>query len=236
MDSAIIRAGIKAALGIPALSIFFTMLGFSALAREAGFTLEATLATTILVWGMPGQVAMVSLSMAEASLFVIFTAVSLANMRMLLMTISGMNMMGMKESNYSFFKKMLVMQMLAITSWIQLGVAEEQYSKSQLRPFFIGLATTIYIAGLLGTVLGFYMKDWLSFEVVLAVLVITPLYILLMVIKARRLIMRFAGVIGGTLCPLLFPLIGEWAIFVSGLVGGSLVLGLWHLYQGRERQ
>ena len=88
------REGMRCALGIPGVSIFGTMLGFAAIAREAGFDLSMTLATTFLVWGMPGQVAMVTLHAAGASALVIFTAVALANMRMLLMTVSGMAIMG----------------------------------------------------------------------------------------------------------------------------------------------
>ena len=33
---------------------------------------------------------------------------------------------------------------------------------------------------------------------------------------------HLAVVIGGTLCPLLYPLAGDWAILYAGFVGGTL--------------
>ena len=58
------------------------------------FDFMMTLVTSLGVWGMPGQVAFASLYSAGASLFMIFVAVSLANMRMLLMVISAADMIG----------------------------------------------------------------------------------------------------------------------------------------------
>lgn len=200
------------------------MVGFSAIAKEAGFGIAETLATTVLVWGMPGQVAMVSLHMAGASALVIFTAVTLANMRMLLMTISGVEMMGFKYHPIPFWKRLLLVQMLAITSWVQLGVVEDRYTPETLTSYFTGLGGLIFCAGIVGTITGYVMADLVPQDVLRAILVITPLYILMMVINARRIRNRLAGLAGGILCPLLFPLIGEWAILAGGLLGGTLVM------------
>ena len=228
------RDGVRDAFGIPAISIFATMVGFAAIAKEAGFGMAETLATTVLVWGMPGQVAMASLHMAGASALVIFTAVTLANMRMLLMTISGAEMMGFRYQSLPFWKRVLLVQMLAITSWVQLGVVEDRYTPPMLTSYFTGLGGLIFGAGLLDTVTGYGMADQVSQEVLRAILVITPLYILMMVINARRVRNRLAGLAGGVLCPVLFPLIGEWAILASGLIGGTLVM-FWRSADERSR-
>lgn len=220
--------GIRDAMGIPAISIFSTMVGFAAIAKEAGFGIAETLATTILVWGMPGQVAMASLHMAGASALVIFTAVTLANMRMLLMTISGIEIMGFRHHPIPFWKRLLLVQMLAITSWVQLGAVEHRYTPATLTSYFTGLGGMIFCSGVLGTVTGYVLADQVPQEVLRAILVITPLYILMMVINARRIRNRLAGLAGGILCPVLFPLIGEWAILAAGLLGGTLVM-LWRM-------
>ena len=81
------------ALRAPCYALCVTMAGFSSIARESGFDFMMTLVTSLGVWGMPGQVAFASLYSAGASLFIIFVAVSLANMRMLLMVISAADMM-----------------------------------------------------------------------------------------------------------------------------------------------
>ena len=66
------RAGILDALNVPGLALFFTMVGFSTLAKHAGFDLWLVSTTTLLVWGMPGQVAFASLYASGASLIIMF--------------------------------------------------------------------------------------------------------------------------------------------------------------------
>ena len=216
--------GIRDGSGIPALSLFFSMVGFSSIAREAGFDVIKAVTTTAFVWGMPGQVAAISLHMAGASLWVAFTAVALANMRMLLMTISGMEMLGLRDRDMGFWKKLGLMQLLAITSWIQLGHANDRYSKDMLFHYYLAMALSIYAFGLLGTGIGYYVSDFLPPNVLIAVLVMTPMYILLMVINAKQMIHRYAGICGGILCPLAFPMIGEWGILLGGIIGGTIAL------------
>ena len=81
------------ALRTPAYALGATMAGFATIAREAGFDVWMAVTTSALVWGMPGQVVFASLYSAGASLFIIFVAVTLANMRMLLMVVSAADMM-----------------------------------------------------------------------------------------------------------------------------------------------
>jgi predicted branched-subunit amino acid permease len=224
--SAARRRGIRDVFGVPGMSIFFSMVGFAAIAREAGFDVINAFVTTAVVWGMPGQVAAASMHMTGASLGVAFTAVALANMRMLLMTISGMEMIGLREAKTGFFRKLCLMQFMAITSWIQLGEAAEIFPKKLLYHYYIGMSLTIYAFGLVGTGVGYFISDIVPRNVLVAVLVMTPMYILLMVINSRRKIHRYAGVCGGILCPLAFPVIGEWGILLGGILGGTIVVAI----------
>lgn len=226
--------GAAAGLGIPGVGIFFSMVGFSAIAREAGFDLSMAMTTSFLVWGMPGQVAMASLHAAGASLFVVFTGVALANMRMLMMSVSGVEMLGLNKPTVPFWRKLLLMQMLAITAWVQIGMFEGLLERQRLQRYYIGFASTIYVLGMAGTLVGYFLSDWVNEQVLLAVLTMTPLFILLMVINARRHLNRFAGVAGGSLCPVLFPLIGEWSVLVGGVGAGTAVV-LAHLLHGGGR-
>ena len=215
--------GVAGALGVPGVSIFGSMVGFSAIAREAGFDLPMSLATAFLVWGMPGQVAMASLHAAGSSAAAVFSAVALANMRMLMMTASGMEMLGLKRSGMPFWRKLLLAQMLAITSWVQLGMYEGRLAPPRLLRYFLGFGPMLYVVGMAGAVAGYLLSDWAGEGVLRAVLMLTPLYILLMVINARRPVNRVAGIAGGVVCPLLFPLIGEWSILVGGTAAGTAV-------------
>ena len=220
------RAGILDAINVPGFALFFTMVGFSTLAKDAGFDVWQVSAITTAVWGMPGQVAFVSLYATGASLAIIFFAVALANMRMMLMVISGFNMLQLKQHNMTFWKKILLMHIMAITSWAQIIHVKEKYSPNLLLSYYIGFAITIYIFGLSGTLIGYFIDTIANNEVLRAIIFMTPLYILLLVVSSRDKINRFAAVLGGTITPIIFPIFFEWSVFIAGFVGGSIAFAI----------
>ncbi len=204
---------------VPGLGLFFSMVGFSAIAREAGFGLKEALATSALVWGMPGQVAMASLYLAGASAAVIFMAVALANMRMMLMVVSSVDLIGFRRQGTAIIKQILLMHFLAITTWIQLSVVRGKVADRAMIIYFTAFALPLFFIGMMGTLLGFYLVDIVPPMLLKAIVFTTPLYILMMVAKIRIQLFRYAGVVGGSLAPLLYPVIGEWAILTAGIVG-----------------
>jgi predicted branched-subunit amino acid permease len=196
------------ALRAPCYALGMTMAGFSTIAREAGLDFWMALVTSLGVWGMPGQVAFASLYAVGASLVIIFIAVSLANMRMLLMVVSAADMMHLGAHQLPLWKRVFWMHFLAITAWAHVGMAEQKYPSHLLLAYYQGFALTIFTFGIGGTILGYFLSDFL-----------TPL----------------AVVIGGCLSPIFFPFAGEWAILLAGVVGGSLAslysryIAEWHL-------
>ena len=120
--------GILDAANVPGIALGSTMMGFAAIARESGFDFWMTFFTSLSVWGMPGQVAFVSLYATGASMFLMFVAVALANMRMMLMVISGSDILRLSESGLPLWKRVLMMHLLAITSWAQISYKQNQYS------------------------------------------------------------------------------------------------------------
>jgi predicted branched-subunit amino acid permease len=223
------------ALRAPCYALCVTMAGFSTIARESGFDFMMALITSLGVWGMPGQVAFASLYSAGATLVVIFVAVSLANMRMLLMVISAADMMHLKSHHLPVWKRVFWMQFLAITAWAHLGLAQQKYPSHLLLPYYQGFSLTIFTFGILGTVMGFFLTDLLPPELLRVVIFVTPIYILLLIMNARQKANRLAVVFGGALSPLFFPFVGEWAILLAGLIGGTLAslygrfIAKWHL-------
>ena len=218
--------GVFDALNVPGLALFFTMVGFSTLAKDAGFDVWLVTATTLTVWGMPGQVALASLYATGASVSIIFLAVALANMRMMLMVISGYNMLQLNKHKIPFWKKLLLMHIMAITSWAQISHIKDKYPSNMLLLYYTGFAITIYMFGLIGTLTGYFIDNFVNEEVLRAIIFITPLYILLLVVSSRDNINRFAVVLGGTITPAIYPFFLEWSILIGGLVGGSIAIGL----------
>ncbi len=217
-----IRRGIIEAINVPGFALCSTLVGFGAISREAGFDIWMTTTTTLLVFGMPGQVAMATLYAGGSSLILIFIAVSLANMRMMLLVISGSDLLKLSLHNLPFWKRLLLMQGIAITTWAQIGLKQTTISSRNLVHYFKGFALGIYAFAITGTIIGFYLNDYIPEHALRIVIFVTPLYLLMVIINAKQTTNRLAVVIGGTLCPLLYPLTGDWAILYAGFIGGTL--------------
>ena len=218
----LVRRGIIEAINVPGFALCSTLIGFGAIAREAGFDIWMTTTTTLLVFGMPGQVAMASLYASGASLLLIFIAVCLANLRMMLMVISGSDLLNLPQHKLPLWKRVLLMQGMAITGWAQLGFKQETIAPNDLLHYYKGFAATIYVFAISGTIIGFHLDNLIPEHVLRIVIFVTPLYLLLLIINAKQTTNKLAVVIGGTLCPLLYPLAGDWAILYAGFVGGTL--------------
>jgi len=225
------------AVRAPAYALGATMAGFATIAREAGFDVWMVISTSALVWGMPGQVAFASLYSVGASLFIIFVAVTLANMRMLLMVVSAADMMHLHLHKLPLWRRVVLMQFLAITSWAHLAIAETKYPRHLLMPYFQGFSLTLFSFGIMGTIGGYFLPDLVPPDVLRIIIFITPIYIFLLIIMARQKANRLAVACGGALCPLLYPVAGEWSILIAGVIGGSLAMlyarhiAKWHLVQ-----
>ena len=223
-DRQIAMRGALDALALPALALGSTMMGFGAIAREAGFDFWMTTLTTLSVWGMPGQVAFVSLYATGSSMFLMVVAVALANMRMMLMVISGADMLQLKQHNLPFYKRVIIMHFMAITSWAQLTFKQSAYEPHQLLTYYKGFTSVVFVCGMTGTMTGFFLDDLLPPHILRLIIYITPLYILLLLVNARQTINRLAGFFGAALSPFIYIFAGDWAILIAGLAGGTAAL------------
>ena len=232
--SQLLRRGIADGINIPGFALGSTMTGFAVIAKEAGFDFWMVVATTASVWGLPGQVAFASLYATGASLMLIFVAVTLANMRMMLMVISAADILQLSTRNLPLWRRVVMMHFLAITSWAQIGQMQQKYNAEQLLPYYIGFALTIFSFGMTGTIAGFFFDDLIPPALLRIIIFVTPIYILLLVINARHTLNKIAVVIGGSLCPFFYLVFGSWSVLVSGLVGGSLATLLYNYNLRRE--
>lgn len=222
------RIGFLDGFGVPSFALFTTMIGFGAIAREAGLDIYVTVATTMFVWGMPGQVAFADLYAAGASGLVIFTAVALANMRMLPMTVSGLPMMHLKEHRLGLWRDVLAAHLLAITGWAQLTAARGKVPPMGVLPYYLGFVSVVFVAANLGTIFGFYLSDIVPNLVIRIAVYVTPLYIVLLVSGARVWANRFAVLLGAMIGPATYPLLGDWCILAAGIGGGTAALVVAH--------
>jgi predicted branched-subunit amino acid permease len=137
------------------------------------------------------------------------------------------------------WRRIILMQCLAITSWAHLAVAETTYPRHLLLPYFQGFSLTLFACGMLGTVFGYFLPDLVPPDMLQIIIFITPIYIFLLIATSRQKANRLAVAFGGILCPVFYPMAGEWSILLAGVIGGTLAIGYgrliakWHLSERR---
>ena len=140
---------------------------------------------------------------------IIFVAVSLANLRMLLMVVSAADMMDLEYHRLSmeadFLDAFSVHYILD-----KFGYGAAKYPSHLLLAYYQGFTLTIFFFGIMGTVLD--IGRFAGAEILRIVIFVTPIYILLNIINARQ---NRLAVLGSILSPLLFPFAGEWAILLQ---------------------
>ena len=215
--------GARRCVGVPSFGIGLSMLGFGALASDLGFSGLQALLTTALVWGLPGQIAYAELAAAGAPLGVVIAAVAFANMRMLPMTVTGLaTILGGRQ--VGFLGRLFLMQFMAVTAWTQMNADTPAMGPRDRLPYYIGFVAVLYVAGVGGTAIGYTVGSVLPEPALRVAVFMTPLYLLLLVAAARHPTNQMAVVLGAVFGTGLFPLIGDAAVLVAGLVGGSIAV------------
>ena len=219
-NSAVVRKALLDALSLPAFILLFTMMGFGSLARGAGFGGEMAAVASLLIWGLPGQLAMVELTATGQGFIAIVFACSLANARFLPMVVSFVP--AMSRSRSSIAGMLLDAQLLSINSWAVCLREFPGIEPFYRQLYYLTFASSILSAAIIGTLLGYYGAVLLPFFIVLGLIFVSPLFFALVLSatpgRAERLSMIFG-------CLLIVPahfLMPSIDVLVTGFVGGSL--------------
>jgi predicted branched-subunit amino acid permease len=95
----------------------------------------------------------------------------------------------------------------------------------------MGFSITIYLFGLCGTIIGYYLDDFVKQDVMRVIVFTTPLYILLLVTMSKDKVNKLAVLLGALICPTTYPFFGNFSILIAGIIGGSLALFYFHREQ-----
>ncbi|MEQ8602307.1 MAG: AzlC family ABC transporter permease [Marivibrio sp.] len=215
--------GARRCVGVPALGIGLSMVGFGALAADLGFSGLQALLATALIWGLPGQIAYVELAAAGAPLSVLIAGVAFANMRMLPMTVTGLPAV-LGDRRPGFAGRLLLVQFMAVTAWTQMNADTPDLPKPARLPYYLGFVAVLYAAGLSGTLIGYAAGAVLPDPAMRIAVFMTPLYLLLLVAAARHPTNQAAVGLGAVLGIALFPLIGDASVLAAGLIGGTVAV------------
>ena len=229
----VVRKALYDSLSLPAFILLFTMMGYGSLASGAGFGVEMAALGTLLIWGLPGQLAMVELTATGQNVLAIVFACSLANARFLPMVVSFIP--NMARSQAALPRLMLDAQLLSINSWA-MCLREFPGIEMQYRHlYYVVFASSIMLAALVGTVLGYYGSVLLPTVIVLGLIFVSPLFFALVLAAVKGRAERCSLLFGCAIVPLAHAWFPSVDLLITGFIGGSLgfaVGRLWKTFDG----
>lgn len=225
------RRGVVDAFKLPVVLLLASMMGFGSMAREAGIGLGPAIGLTAAVYGLPGQVVFVDMMALGAGLAAVLSS-SLANARFLPMAVSFLPLVrGGPTRSAPLY---LMVQLLSVNSWAHSLRSFPALPEAAHRPYFLALGGTCFVSGLIGTAVGYLLVSQVPHAVTLGLLFLNPLYFAILFVDARRPAFVLAVAIGAVAGPPVYLLDPDWAVPVTGVLGGTLAFGLARLFRRRR--
>jgi predicted branched-subunit amino acid permease len=218
--------GLREAAGAPALVLFASFVGFGSLVRGNGWDLVHGLASSMFMWALPGQVAMIESWGVGAGLVAVVTAVALTNLRLLPMVMALMPQL--RRPGVPRWQVYLAAHLIAVTTWV-IGMRRCPGLPEQDRlPYFFGMAAGVWCAGMIGTVVGYLLARNVSPSVSLGLVFVNPMYFVLVLMpdSLRNRPQILSLVFGAVLGPAFHLLSRDWGLLGTGLVAGTLAFVL----------
>ena len=226
------RRGARDAIGAPVLVLSASMMGFGSLARESGLDLWTTIATTIAIWGLPGQMVMAEMTAAGAPLFAIAAGVAAANARFLPMTLSLTPLLS--EWRGSWLKRLIFAQFVTLTPWVAALQRFPGMVHEDRIPYYAAFSAVCLIGATIGTALGFELAGQLPRPLTLSLVFLSPAFFAMVFADVRQRAGVLALVSGACLGPVLHGVSPDWGIPVTGLLAGSFAFGTDYLLRRRS--
>ena len=215
----IIRKALTDSISLPAFILLTTMIGFGSLANLAGFNSWMAAASTLLIWGLPGQLAMVELASQGQGLIAIVMACSLANARFLPMVVSFLPYIQRSDSRIGGL--LLCSQMLSINSWA-VSLREFPSIAPEWRRFYYAVfASSIALAAVTGTILGIQASTHFPRPIVLGFIFLSPLFFALVLVSAPAASTRLAMILGCLIVPVAYHWFPSVDLLLTGVLAGT---------------
>lgn len=215
------RAGARDALGVPAAVVAAGMLGFGALALEAGISLGIAAACTAGIWALPGQMVLIEMHVAGAPGALTLLAVVLTSARFLPMSLSLMPIL--RDAASSRWSLCAAAHLVAMTSWAWTMRRAADMPRGARLSYFIGFAGTCWAVSIAATVAGYYLAGSFPPIVSLGFVFLNPVYFVVLLIGEARTKLAAAALVCGALAGPLAHLVNpQWSVLLAGVAGGTL--------------
>ena len=218
--------GARNALGVPALILFSAMTGFGSLCQEQGLSIYMSLLSTILIWGLPGQVVHVELYGMGAPLIAVVLGVAGVNARFMPMTLSMMPVFDDSPHNRRW--NYLLAHMISINTWTEMLTRSPEIRADRRMAYFLGFSFTCMNAGIIGVFQGYMLFESMPQIISLSLIFLVPIYFGLIMSNTLNPSYLLAFLLGFILGPPMHFLTPQWGLVLTGLITGTLAYLLRH--------
>lgn len=225
--------GVREGGKMPTLMVSSAMVGFGSLARDSGLSLDVSVFLSIAVWGLPGQVAVAEMWALGAPLLAIVVASSMANMRFMPMAL--VTVPWFRADKRPKWTRYLAAQVMSINIWTIFMRRGPAIEVEHRYPYFMGIGVICLIGGTIGTVVGFVLAGSLPPAVTIALVFMNPAYFLFVFSSVRQRNCIIAVILGGFTGPLLYQVMPNWSVPLTGLLAGTAAFLLDRATTPKER-
>ena len=196
-------------------------LGFGALAAASDIPLGIAVASTAILWALPGQIVFVEMQSLAAPVIAMVLAVMLSSARFLPMTM--MLMPQMRDAQHRPWKYYVAAQLLSLSGWTMAVARFPELPRAQRLAWFFGFTLVLVTVSAIATAAGHLGADRLPPLARLALVFMVPMYYLLILTGAVRERLAALGLACGALAgPLAYLATPEWSVPLGGLAGGTV--------------
>ncbi len=226
-------AGMGAFFSLPALILMAAFVGFGGLAQASGVTLVQSVAMTGLIWALPSMVVLVGAIKAGTSIVATAIAVALSAVRLMPMTMALVPIV--RDERTPKWVLYVIAHFVAVTAWVFGMTKLPSLPRAGRAAYFAGFAMTLTVVNMGVTAVSWWASAALPPVAASALVLLTPLYFIVSLWRAaeRAPTDRLALVIGMAVMPGAHAISAEFALLITGFVGGSAAYGLARLMARR---
>lgn len=221
----------REALGVQAGVLAASYIGFGALAHSSGVSIWVVIASTITIWALPGQLALIEMWQIGAPLIAIVLAVMLTNARFLPMTVTLFPLLHSRShARWTYY---LAAQGVAMSIWVLCMRRCPDMPAAQRLPYFAGLSSVLIAVSAGAGVLGFLVADSIPAIMQIGLVFLAPVYFFVfLIVEVRSRLAAIAIACGGLAGPLFYVLTPQWSLLAAGFAGGTVAFAI-HKFMGR---
>ena len=134
-------AGLKAALGMPAMGLFCALASFGALTEAVGMELWVMIASVLLIWSMPALMAFNEMMVTMSGVWAMVVAIAFANVRNIPMVVTAIPMVRTRPG-IRWGADLTLAQLMSPTTWVHILATSDQVPLEMRRRYFVAVSYT----------------------------------------------------------------------------------------------